>query len=290
MPAWGSETLHTRPNVWMAKSWFGVRPSDRLFLIWGIGQFTDCGLRGQYKMLMRKSRDWLLGYRRFPAYLLGEDILREIGQSLLEFRPHYLSAYSAALVRFALANEDLSPAFHRRRLKVVAGASEAFPRENSRDLLLRIFGAPVAMEYGMNETDLLAHTGPGGGFRVFWESYFFEAVEPGAAGGRKLRVTCLFPRCFPLIRYETGDEIDLAPGDRGLGVAEFPRLRGRSADIVTLADGTILNCHGFDVAIRACPEITGFQTVYSEGSLSLDYLSGSPPPSLPASPFRPDTL
>lgn len=278
LPAWKSETQCTAPNVWVAKSWFGVRPSDRLFLIWGIGQFTDRGLKGRYKLLQRKCRDVLLGYRRYPAYILGDETLHGICLSLLRFRPSYLAAYSAALVRFALANEHLAPSFHRLGLKVVAGASEAFPRDDSPDLISRIFGAPVAMEYGMNETDLLAHTRPEGGFHVFWGSYFFEAVEPGASGGRKLRVTCLFPRCFPLIRYETGDEVELEAGDAPLGITRFRSLKGRTADIVTLSDGTILHCHGFDVAIRACPEITGYQAVLREGRLSLHYLSGSPVP------------
>lgn len=192
---------------------------------------------------------------------------------MLRFRPRYLLGFSVSLDRFALANQHLAPSFHQLRLKVVSGVSEAFPRDDSPDVISKVFGAPVAMEYGTNETDLIAHTRPQGGYSIFWGSHFCEAVQPGATGGRKIRITCLFPRCFPLIRYEVGDEIDLEPGDEELGVARFRHLTGRSFDVVTLADGTLLHCQCFDVAVRPCPEIIGYQVVFSGGRLSLDYLS-----------------
>lgn len=278
LPAWRSELRDSAPNGWLSKSWYGVQPSDRLFHIWGRGHFTDSGLKGWWKLSQRRCMDLVLGYRRLSAHNLSEEVLRKAGLAMLRFRPRHITGFSVALDRFALANQHLAPSFHQLRLKVVSGISEGFPRADSRDVIAKIFGAPVAMEYGANETDLLAHTTPHDGYSIFWDSYFCEAVEPGVTGGRKIRVTCLFPRCFPLIRYELGDEIELENGEEVLGVARFRHLTGRTFDVVTLADGNILHAHGFDVAVRACPEIIGYQAVLRDGKFSLNYLSSAPIP------------
>ena len=90
----------------------------------------------------------------------------------------------------------------------------------------------------------------------------------GVTGEKIIHVTSLYPRCFPLIRYELGDEIELEPGEEGLGVARFQSVKGRCNDTVALADGTILHSTTFSQAVRACPEISYFQVVDYQGSVS----------------------
>src|SRR6185436_4215287 len=35
MPAWNSERNHTRAVMWVGRSWYGITPASRLFLLWG---------------------------------------------------------------------------------------------------------------------------------------------------------------------------------------------------------------------------------------------------------------
>ena len=52
------------------------------------------------------------------------------------------------------------------------------------------------MEYGAVEAGLGAHTHPSGDYPVFWRSHI---------------LTSLYPRAFPLARYEIGSEDTLPP-------------------------------------------------------------------------------
>ena len=273
LPAWRSESLHTSPNTWLGRSWFGVKPSNRAFMLWGHSHLLGIGLKGRLNGYVRRLKDWLLGYYRFSAYNLNERSLQEAGQALLRFHPHYVIGYSVALDLFARVNRNLAPDFHRLGLKVIVGAAEGFPRDDSPKLLEEVFSAPLTMEYGSVETDLIAHGTPQGGYDVFWDTYFCEALETGVTGGKIIRVTSLYPRCFPLIRYELGDEIELEPGEEGLGVARFQSVKGRCHDTVTLADGTILHSEAFSHSVRPCPEIRCFQVVDDKRTISLNYIA-----------------
>lgn len=276
LPAWQSELVHTSPNTWLGRSWFGVAPSDRVFMLWGHSHLLGIGLKGQWNGYVRRMKDWLLGYHRFSVYNLNERNMQEAGLALLHFHPQYVIGYSVALDLFARVNRNLAPDFQRLGLKVVVGAAECFPRDDSRPLLEEVFGAPVAMEYGSVETDLIAHATPQGGYDVFWGTYFCEALETGVTGGKIIRVTSLYPRCFPLIRYEIGDEIEPAAGEEGLGVARLQTVKGRCHDTVTLADGTILHSEAFSHAVRPCPEISYYQVVDDKGTSSLNYMAPEP--------------
>ncbi|MGB8992810.1 MAG: hypothetical protein WCD80_12210 [Desulfobaccales bacterium] len=276
LPAWKSESLHTAPNTWLGRSWFGVTPSDRAFMLWGHSHLLGTGLKGRWNSYARRLKDWLLGYYRFSAYNLNERSMQEAGLALRRFRPHYVIGYSVALDLFARVNRKLAADFHSVDLKVVVGAAEGFPRDDSPKLLEEVFSAPLTMEYGSVETDLIAHGTPQGGYDVFWGTYFCEALETGVTGGKIIRVTSLYPRCFPLIRYELGDEIELEPGEEGLGVARFQSVRGRCHDTVTLADGTILHSEAFSHAVRPCPEIRYYQIVDDQGTISLNYIAPEP--------------
>lgn len=273
LPAWKSELLHTGPNTWLGRSWFGVAPSDRAFMLWGHSHLLGSGLKGWWNGCLRRLKDRLLGYYRFSAYNLNERSMEEAGLALLRFRPHYVIGYSVALDLFARVNRNLAPDFHRLGLKVVVGAAEGFPRDDSAKLVEEVFGAPVVMEYGSVETDLIAHATPQGGYDVFWDTYFCEGLETGVTGGKIIRLTSLYPRCFPLIRYELGDEIEPAAGEEGLGVGHFQSVKGRCHDTVTLSDGTILHSEAFTHAVRACPEISYYQVVDDKGTISINYMA-----------------
>ncbi len=271
IPAWSSEFAFTKSDMWQARHWYGIEPAARLFLLWGHSHLLGHGLAGRLAALQRRASDQLLGYRRFSAYDLSPAALVRAADELLRFRPDYLIGYSVALDLFARANAERRDALRAVGVKLVLAAAEGFPAPDSEARLADLFGCPVGMEYGAVETNLVAHTQPEGGYRVFWRSYLVEAERSGAH--HRLRVTSLYPRCVPLVRYELGDEIE--PWDAGAeqlpSVLSFRRVIGRCNDFVLLADGTPAHSELFTHCVRSCASIRSYQVIQEGERIRLCY-------------------
>ncbi len=277
LPAWRSEFAATAPDLWVGRGWYGIGPESRLFLLWGHSHLLGSGWRGRLNAARRTLNDRLLGYQRVSAYDLRPEAMRRAGDALLRCRVRYMLGYSVALDLMARANRDRAREFARLRLAAVIGTAEAFPSADSAALVGDVFGAPVAMEYGAVETGLVAHTHPDGGYRVFWGSYLVEA-ERGNDTRHVVRVTSLYPRCLPLVRYELGDEIELdaAAPAHVVGLDRFERVIGRCNDYVPLADGTRIHSEAFSHAMRPCPEVRAFQVLYESARIRVRFVSDAP--------------
>lgn len=269
IPCWKSEVAATRPNQWLGRGWHGVAPGDRLFLLWGHSHLLGTGLRGWINARRRELQDRLLGYLRFSAYDISDEAMQAALESILAFRPSYIVGYSVALDRL-----ERAASAHRARLrslgiKVIIGTAECFPYDDSPRRLSDTFGCPVAMEYGAAEALGLAYTHPQGGYRFFWHTYLAEAERSGERW--VLRLTSLYPRSLPLVRYEIGDEVELPPGspDRVVGLTRFERLLGRCHDYIELADGTLVHSAAFDHVFRPCAAIRGYQVIQTGGDIRL---------------------
>ncbi|HMQ14786.1 MAG TPA: hypothetical protein PKC49_02325 [Phycisphaerae bacterium] len=277
LPAWESERLATGPDLWVGRGWYGLEPSDRALLLWGHRHLLGEGFKARLRGLDRRLRDYLAGCCRQSAYDLRPEALRRVGDALLRFRPAYVLGYSVALDLFARANADRAAEFAALRMKAVIATAEGLPAADSAALLERTFGAPLAMEYGAVETNLIAHTTPAGGYEAFWNTHFVEAAEPGPNGGRIVRITSLFPRCMPLVRYELGDEIEQghAAAD-GLGVLRFERVIGRCNTFLLLRDGTRIHSEAITHCVAAIPDIASYQAVQEGDDIALHYTAAAP--------------
>lgn len=274
IPAWQSEFEFTKSDMWLARSWYGIDPHSRLFLLWGHSHLLGQGLRGWIAARRRSLSDHALGYRRFSAYDLREEALRRAAEDVLRFRPDYVIGYSVALDLFARANADRRNALRGVGVKLVLAAAEGFPAPDSEKRLSELFACPVGMEYGAVETGLVAHTHPDGGYRVFWRSYVVDAERVGDQ--HRLRVTSLYPRSVPLVRYELGDEIEPCQGAGHLvtSVFSFRRVLGRCNDYVELADGTLVHSEAFSHSVRSCASIRAYQVVQDGKGIHLFYQAG----------------
>lgn len=270
LPAWRSEDALTLPDMWMGRSWYGLDPADPLFLLWGHSHLLGDGLKGRINARVRQAKDRALGYTRFSAYDLTPDRLRDAADLMMQRQPRYVIGYSGALDQFARANHDRADQLRTLKLNAVIATAERFPALDSAQRLEHLFGCPVAMEYGAVETHLLGHTHPDGGYHAFWKSLFIEACDIGPAGGRIVRVTTLYPRCFPLVRYELGDELELYPEDDGVGVRRFLSVTGRCNDLITLTDGSTIHSEMFTHCLKSSAGIERFQVVQSGDSIRLD--------------------
>lgn len=276
-PFWNSEHRHSIPDRWMCRRWYGVQPDDKLFMIWGHSHLLGSGFKGKVKGQWRVWKDRALGYYRFSAYQLDPDKLRRACDEMLRYRPSYMVCYSAALDYFCRVNEDRAKDLHALKLKMAVGTGESFPFDDSPQWVNRTLGCRCAMEYGSVETSIMGFSVPEarglGPFDLFWRSYFIEAGEVGPSGGRVIRITSLFPKKFPLIRYEIGDEVTMFDEDSPLGLCRVKRIVGKTLSFVTLVDGTKVHSVAFEHSIRTVPGVERFQLVSKGGAITLKVIA-----------------
>jgi phenylacetate-CoA ligase len=272
-PFWNSEAQHSIPDRWMCRRWYGVQPSDKLFMIWGHSHLLGTGLTGKIKAQQRILKDSLLGYYRFSAYQLDPAKLRHACDEMLRFKPAYMLGYSSALDYFCRVNADRADELRSLNLKMAFGTGESFPYPDSPQVINKALSCPCAMEYGSVETGIMGFSRPAskglGHFDLFWRSYLFEAGETGPTGGRVIRVTSLFPKKFPLIRYEIGDEVTLFEGDDPRSLSRVQRVTGKSLSFVTMPDGTKVHSVAFEHSVRTVPGVERFQLISKGGVITL---------------------
>ncbi|WP_089718605.1 hypothetical protein [Candidatus Entotheonella palauensis] len=68
IPVSKSEVAVARRDLWYGRTRLGIRPSDRLFLLWGHSHALGHGWKGSYHRYKRHLLDRLLGYHRWSAY------------------------------------------------------------------------------------------------------------------------------------------------------------------------------------------------------------------------------
>lgn len=272
IPAWNSENKFTGPDQWVGRRWFGITPGDSCFWLMGNSRMLGSGLHRFLNKNKRAFKDVLLGYYRYPSYNLTPYNIGELTSRLLKMKPDYVIGFSTVLDLFARLNVDRHQEFKDLNIKAVIATSEVFPFEDSPQVIAKTFQAPVLMEYGSNETIAIAYTKPTGIYKVFWKNYFVEAADSGIDGYRDIRITSLYPRCFPLIRYELGDQIELIEQNNSstFGIDKFKKVHGRKNNFIILKDGHYLHTRTFADAVRVYKEITGFQIIDNHDEIHLN--------------------
>lgn len=252
---WKSEGTVSGANHLIGRSWYGVVPGDKLFLVWGHSHLLGSGWRYYLRGVTRCLKDRFLGYYRANAYFLDDASLAKMAEACLRYRPDFIVGYSGALVLLARHVKGKA----RFRPKVVIGCAEGFQDQQSRKRVSEAFQGPVSMEYGSVECGCIAHEHPEGGYRVFWDTHLVE-TEPGDWDAAPLLVTKL-TRCYtPLIRYRICDSVDLE--ERTVGPLEhFAHVSGRTNDYIDLPDGARIHSEVIAHAIRDIPSVMQFQLV-----------------------------
>lgn len=275
-PSWKSETTDCEPSVWYARDFYNIKRSDRMFRLWGHSHTLGKGFSRYKNIFLFTVGLPLIGYKRFSAYDLSDEKLKIAGEEIIKFRPKYIIGYSKALYMLAKANEDKKDAFHQLHLKAVIGAAEGFEKNEDREYVGEIFGCPVALQYAAMETKYLAHTHPDGGYRVLWKNNLIECVDDNGnpANSGRVLVTSLYPRAFPLIRYEVGDIIS-GTSKNLESVYAFEEIKGRDNDFLMVDENTPIHSESITHAIKFSEKVTAYQIRYTEDFTYTVYLKSN---------------
>lgn len=272
-PEWKSETKYNEANTWYARTFYDIKRSDRMFRLWGHSHTLGKGMSKYKNILKLKIGHFLIGYTRFSAYDLSEKNLKLAGKEILKFKPDYIIGYSKALNLLAQHNQDKKEEFHKLGFKAVIGAAEGFDKVTDKDFISNIFGSGVGLQYSSMETSLLAHTHPDGTYKVFWGNNLLECIDdegnPSSTG--RVLITTLYPRAFPLVRYELGDIIVNTVKD-GQSVYEFEEVKGRDNDFLKLDNETTIHSEAISHAIKFSNKISAYQIRYTKDLKHTIYL------------------
>src|SRR5437588_548721 len=162
----------------------------------------------------------------------------------MRYQVEYILGYASSLYSLAcFAEEQLRTP---PQLRVVVSNAEPL-YAHQRELISRVFGCPVRDSYGMSEIVCGASECEAGTMHLWPDAGIYEVlrdesddpVEPGEVG--RLVCTGLLNFDMPLIRYEVGDRVAIAPQTQtcrcGRTLPILVSIEGRADDVILTRDG-----------------------------------------------------
>lgn len=262
---------HDVASKWRATRWWDVDIGDPEFVLWG----SPIEITKQDRV--RAIRDRLFRSHLLPAFQMSEAQLDHYLDELLRLRPKMLFGYASALALLAGHAESRKRDMTGLGVKVAFATGETlYPAQ--REVIERVFAAPVANGYGSRDAGFIAHQCPQGSMHVTAEHIIVELVDeagrpvgPGETG--EIVVTHLATGDFPFIRYRTGDMAVMAdkPCACGRGLPVLEKVLGRSTDFIRTASGNVMHALALIYEVRDKPGVRGFKLIQAE-DLSVELL------------------
>lgn len=244
-----------------ARRWWGVEPGEREAYLWGAP--VELNKTDRVKVL----RDRLVNQLVLNAFAMSPERMDRYLDALQAWQPKCLYGYASSVALLAAHAEARQRALRLPQLRVVCTTGEPlYPHQ--RELIARVFGAPVANEFGSRDIGFTAHEAPGGQMLLMSESHIVEVLDeagqpvaPGEVG--EAVITGLTSGAQPFIRYRTGDVLRLAnePAVGGRGLHVIAEVTGRQTDFVVAADGRVMHALAVIYVLRAVPGIAQFKCI-----------------------------
>ena len=241
-----------------ARRWFGVEPGDREVYLWGAP--VELSKTDRVKVL----RDRLVNQLLLNAFEMSPARMDDYISAIRTWRPNAIYGYASSLALLAAHAEARGASLKCTALRVVSTTGEPlFPHQ--RELISRVFDAPISVEYGARDAGLIALQSPEGQMLQVSETHIVEVLDAHgcAADIGEAVITCLTSEAQPFIRYRTGDVVrrsgGLARGGYGLHVLD--EVIGRQTDFVVAADGRLMHALAVIYVLRATPGVRQFKVI-----------------------------
>ena len=244
-----------------ARNGWGVAPGDREAYLWGAP--VELNKTDRIKTL----RDRLVNQLVLNAFAMSAPRMDDYLATLKAWQPKCLYGYASSVALLAAHAEARGVVAKWPALRVVCTTGEPlYPHQ--RELIGRVFGVPVANEFGSRDIGFTAHEAPGGQMLLMSESIVLEVLDaagqpaaPGQLG--EAVMTGLCSDAQPFIRYRTGDMIRLSeePDRGGRGLHVIAEVVGRRTDFLVRPDGTIMHALAGIYVLRATEGVAEFKLV-----------------------------
>jgi len=236
--------------------WFDTEVGAREIVLWG----SPIELTKQD--YARVVRDHLLNSRLLSAFNLTEATLSKYAGILRRYCPERIYGYASVIYTLAVFLEARGWKRSGKWPKVVFTTAEPL-YDFQRELIKRVFGCPVSVEYGARDAGLMANECPMGGLHIPAEGMIVEVDSQEIGGVGEIIVTNLYSRAMPIIRYRTGDvgALDQNPCACGRRLPRLKQIEGRQTDFLVSSDGRILHALSVIYILREIPGIREFRVL-----------------------------
>ncbi len=252
---------HDVAAKWRATRWWDVNIGDREIVLWGSP--IELGKQDKIKAI----RDKLFRTELISAFELNSETKAHIVSEIIRQKPPMLFGYPSVYAMLAEYAEQRGINLANSGVKVIFVTSEKL-YDHQRELIQRVFNAPVANGYGGRDAGFIAHECPQGNMHITADDIVVEIigsdnqpVKNGEAG--EIVVTHLRTDEFPFVRYRTGDigvvSDELCPCGRGLPILK--EVQGRTTDFITALDGTQMHGLALIYHVRDVPGVKNFKIV-----------------------------
>lgn len=241
-----------------ARRWWGVNPGEREVYLWGAP--VELSKTDRIKTL----RDRMVNQLLLNAFEMSPARMDEYRVAITAWNPRVIYGYASSLALLAAHLDAQNIKLRLPALRVVSTTGEPlFPHQ--RELIERVYGAPVSVEYGARDAGLLALQSPEGALLQMSETHLIEVLDDAGnpADEGEAVITSFVSDAQPFIRYRTGDVVRRAtyadPGGRGLAVLDA--VVGRQTDFIVAADGRIMHALAVIYVLRAIPGVAQFKLI-----------------------------
>jgi phenylacetate-CoA ligase len=241
-----------------ARRWWGVNPGDREVYLWGAP--VELSKTDRIKTL----RDRLVNQLLLNAFEMSSARMDDYLIAIRAWNPKAIYGYASSLALLAAHAESRSIRPKLPALRVVSTTGEPlFPHQ--RELIERVFGVPVSVEYGARDAGLMALESPDGVLLQMSETHLLEVLDGAGSPVEEGEavITSLVSEAQPFIRYRTGDVVRRSgrtdPGGRSLAVLDA--VVGRQTDFIVAADGRIMHALAVIYVLRAIPGVAQFKLI-----------------------------
>jgi phenylacetate-CoA ligase len=242
-----------------ARRWWGVDVGEREVYLWGAP--VELAKTDHVKT----ARDRLLNQLVLNAFEMSPAVMDRYIATIQRFQPVCLYGYASSVALLATRAEQQGADLALASLRLVCTTGEPL-YAHQRELIGRVFGVPVANEYGSRDVGFTAHETRAGQVLLMSESIILEVLDPA---GRPVPVgqpgeavmTGLCSEAQPFIRYRTGDIVTLSsePCREGRGLHVLEEVQGRSTDLVVRPDGTVMHALALIYVLRATDGVGEFK-------------------------------
>jgi len=247
-----------------ARRWWGVDVGEREVYLWGAPVELNKTDR------IKRLRDRLVNHLVLNAFDMSATTMDEYAEAIRAWKPACIYGYASSMALLAAHLEGRGRKLRLPSLKVVCTTGEPlYP--DQRELIARVFGVPVANEFGSRDIGFTAHESPAGQMLLMSESIILEVLD---AGGQPVKpgetgeavMTGLCSEAQPFIRYRTGDIVRFTDERcaQGRGLHVIGAVEGRKTDFVVRADGTIMHALSIIYVLREQEQVREFKFVQHE--------------------------
>jgi len=254
-------------NAYTGRSWWGIRPFDKILMFWGHSHLFGTGMMRYVKSAKRKLADFLISTKRVSCYSLGVGNVESFYSRILKERPHAIISYTSNVYRMCKFMEANGLSFRDENLKAVILTSETATDADVK-LIKERLNTNVVHEYGMAETGAVAYScRTTDNIRILWDSFVITTDAKG-----RLFITTTGNKIFPLINYDSEDLVD--PGDvYKNSVLGLSHIKGKERDVLKLpsVNGEILSISTifFDHILKCYPGIYSIHYKQTEDGASI---------------------